>query len=454
MRQSKEFRDNFVFFVYQLEREAIKAELLLKNFSLEKTDNARDAFLGQFDILWSRVASLETGSLGTEFLLLENSRSSIQRLQSGLERIDTYIIESDYTHQSLDEMSRELIQMAELGRELSLSALFVHQEQSRLRRENLTNIYVAAIALVVLALILGVLVSVYLTMQNRRLVHLGKTLEKKVKDRTRDLQQNNEQLRQEIEERKRVMKELKVSQNVAERANRAKTQFLANMSHELRTPLNAIIGFAEVMKKEIWGPINEPKYQGYVTDIHSSGRHLSDLLKEILDLTKIEAGEVRVVREVTPLDELLNDVERLTRILCERNQSELTFEKGQSLKLNVDATMIKQILLNFVSNAFKHAGRGCRVDIRYELEKDLKLIVSDNGKGIAKEDCDVILEPFKQARHTVSIASSLDSTSGTGIGLSISIRLAELHGGTIKIQSELGKGTEAILILPLTSVSS
>ncbi|WP_218048984.1 sensor histidine kinase [Curvivirga aplysinae] len=453
MRQSKEFRDNFVFFVYQLEREAVKSELLLKEFALEKTPETREAFLGQFDILWSRVASLETGSLGTEFLLLENSRSSIPKLQSGLETIDAYIIANEYTDQSLGKMADELTAMAELGRELSLSALFVHQEQSRLRRENLANIYVAAIALFSLALILGVMLSIYLLMQNRRLIHLGKTLEKKVHDRTRDLQQNNQQLRQEIEERKRVMKELKLSQNVAERANRAKTQFLANMSHELRTPLNAIIGFAEVMKKEIWGPINEPKYQGYVNDIHSSGRHLSDLLKEILDLTKIEAGEVKVVREVTPLDDLLKDVERLSRILCERNQSELVFEKDQKLNLNVDATMIKQILLNFVSNAFKHAGRGCRVEIRYELEKDFKLIISDNGKGIAKEDCDVILEPFKQARNAVSIASSLDSASGTGIGLSISIRLAELHGGTIKIQSELGKGTEAILILPLTSVA-
>lgn len=236
----------------------------------------------------------------------------------------------------------------------------------------------------------------------------------------------------------------------AEDASRAKSQFLANMSHELRTPLNAIIGFSEVISREVFGPLENEKYLQYTGDIHSSGRHLLALINDILDLSKIEAGQYSIFEERVDLVLVAEDCHKLLDLRASVNDIKIEKQFTRTLPdLHADKRAVRQIWLNLLTNAVKFAPSGSRVHLvaNYETDGSFCIGVHDEGPGIAADELEKVLETFGQGKEGVSRPGS-----GTGLGLSIVKGLAEAHGGLFTLESELGVGTRARVVFPRNRV--
>jgi PAS domain S-box-containing protein len=232
----------------------------------------------------------------------------------------------------------------------------------------------------------------------------------------------------------------------AEAANAAKTQFLANMSHELRTPLNAILGFSEVIKDEMFGPIGNPRYREYAEDILRSGRHLLELISDILDMSKIEAGKLVLHEEPIKLDEVVESCLPLVRQRAAESGVALKVEVPAALPaLFADETRLRQILLNLLTNAVKFTPHGGYVRVGGHLAPGgaFVLEVEDSGIGMSQQDIALALLPFHQIDN-----ASAKRFEGTGLGLPLTKRLVELHGGVIEIDSALGRGTTVTIRFP------
>lgn len=228
-------------------------------------------------------------------------------------------------------------------------------------------------------------------------------------------------------------------------ANRTKADFLANMSHELRTPLNAVIGYAELMTRQLAGPL-APKYLEYSGDILRSGRHLLDVISDILDMSRIEAGEARLDIAEASLPAIVDGCLRMLKVRSDERRQVLTADIAPDFPaLHVDARAIRQVLINLLGNAVKFTPEAGRIALRAWATDGLATItVSDTGPGIRPEHMARIFRPFWQAGepHT-------KSAEGTGLGLAISKALVELHGGTLRLDSEYGKGAVATVSLPI-----
>ncbi|MDE0944195.1 MAG: PAS domain S-box protein [Alphaproteobacteria bacterium] len=236
----------------------------------------------------------------------------------------------------------------------------------------------------------------------------------------------------------------------AEHANRQKSEFLAHMSHELRTPLNAIIGFSQMITDEIYGKVEVAKYREYASDILGSGHHLLHLINDILDLSKIEAGEFTLFEENVDVDELLKSSLAMIKGRCESRS--ITFHYGHGAiseqafpKIRDDERLIRQIVLNLLSNAVKYNSVDGTVRLSSGMSESgaISISVTDTGVGIAENDLTRVMASFIQIRTDSQI-----SHEGTGLGLSLSRQLAELHGGTLELESELGRGTTATITFP------
>jgi two-component system cell cycle sensor histidine kinase PleC len=251
----------------------------------------------------------------------------------------------------------------------------------------------------------------------------------------------------EIEEEKAISDE---ARRRAESANIAKSRFLATMSHELRTPLNAILGFSEVMKCELLGPVENANYKEYCGNIHESGRHLLQLINEILDLSRIEAGRYELHEEPVRLTDVVEDCLRLLHLRAESKglHVSLDFEKGLR-QLWADERAIRQICLNLISNALKFTPRGGSITLTAGSTPDggQTFVVKDTGPGIPKDEIPKVMQAFGQGSLAHQTAEG-----GTGLGLPIVQNLATLHGGTFELRSELRKGTEAVVTLPPSRV--
>ena len=239
---------------------------------------------------------------------------------------------------------------------------------------------------------------------------------------------------------------LLLAKDEAEESSRAKSEFLANMSHELRTPLNAIAGFSDMIASETFGKLGNPKYLEYAGYIRSSGDHLLSIVNDVLDLSKIEAGKFPMSPVTMPLRAALEDSVALIHFRGRRKADRIVIDIPEDAShVHADARGFRQILINLISNADKYSAPEGLISIRSRLAAGggILLEIEDEGKGIAPQDLEHVLEPFGQARQSAHITHE-----GTGLGLSLSKSLMELHGGTLEIESELGKGTIVRLTFP------
>jgi PAS domain S-box-containing protein len=240
----------------------------------------------------------------------------------------------------------------------------------------------------------------------------------------------------DISRRKAMEEETLRSKEAAEFANRTKTQFLANMSHELRTPLNAILGFSEVIAREMFGPV-AAKYLGYAADIHRSGRHLLALVNDVLDLSKLEAGKLELHESEFALSDLVEECLTLLRAQAEAGEVRLKNALPAALpSLRADARAVKQLLLNFLSNAVKFTPEGGEVRVEAQDDAGLALSVIDTGIGMTAAEIEVALSPFGQIDSRLA-----RKHDGTGLGLPICRSLLELHGGELRLTSTPNVGT-------------
>ena len=234
----------------------------------------------------------------------------------------------------------------------------------------------------------------------------------------------------------------------AEDANQAKSKFLANMSHELRTPLNAIIGFSEIMESGMFGPLGADKYDEYCRDIHSSGMYLLDVINDVLDMSKIEAGRMRLDPERLKLDQILADALRVVSNRATEKDVALTLDVAPGLTFEADRRACKQVILNLLSNAVKFTPEGGRVNVHGRVRgRGIVVAIEDSGIGIARCALKKLGRPFEQVESQLT-----KSHQGSGLRkLAIAKQLVELHGGTMRIRSTLGRGTVVIMRLPIAA---
>jgi len=234
----------------------------------------------------------------------------------------------------------------------------------------------------------------------------------------------------------------------AEEANQSKSEFLANMSHELRTPLNAINGFSDIMKKEMFGPLGDPRYNEYISDILFSGQHLLSLINDILDMSKIEAGKMSLNSETMSISDIITQVLRIVRGRADENRLKLVYDEIDAHDIEADPRAVKQVLLNLATNAIKFTPEGGTVTLKVEPKTTgIMVHVSDTGIGISEEDIARLAQPFEQIDSQHS-----RKHEGTGLGLALSKSLVELHGGNFHMTSVLGEGTTVTFTLPNTPI--
>ena len=252
----------------------------------------------------------------------------------------------------------------------------------------------------------------------------------------------------DITMRKQMELSLRVAKEQADAANLAKSAFLANMSHELRTPLNAIIGFSEMMQNEVFGPVGSAKYVEYMGDIHSSARHLLEIINEVLDMSKIEAGRVDLDEQAVDMEEAIESVMRMMASRAFSGGIVMNSQIEKNLPpLHADPRLFRQVLINLVSTAVKFSRRGGSIDISAELNKDgdMMIKVKDTGIGIPKNKIKRALEPFGQIYDSAHAAKE---NQGTGLGLPLAKAMVELHGGALHLESDSGKGATVTLTFP------
>ena len=257
-------------------------------------------------------------------------------------------------------------------------------------------------------------------------------------------------IQEDITETKAAMAALQSAKEDAEYANHVKSQFLASMSHELRTPLNAIIGFSEMMMNEIFGPIGSHKYLEYNKDVHDSGQHLLELITDILDMSKIESGNLQLNESAVEISRIAETCRKL--ISSRANDKDITLLSDlphPSPVVMADSVRLKQIFINLLTNSVKYTPRGGDIAMAIGVNErgGLQISISDTGIGISEEDIPRALEPFSQIADIMSAPSE-----GVGLGLYLTRSLVEMHGGELQIDSSLGHGTTVTVHLPRSRV--
>jgi len=271
-------------------------------------------------------------------------------------------------------------------------------------------------------------------------------LNKSLVERTAEVQATNMVLQTKIKEREQAEMEARRSMEAAEAGNRAKSEFLANMSHELRTPLNAILGFSELIRDEILGPVGTARYRSYAKDINDSAEHLLRIINDVLDLSKVEAGKLELEEADIDVTWVIGRCLALVAEQAERDGLALESNLPDDLpRLRADPRKMRQILLNLLSNAVKFTPAGGKVTVTAaaDPERGLSIAVSDTGIGIAPGNVETAMAPFEQVDASIN-----RKYQGTGLGLPLTKALVELHGGVLTIESEVGVGTTATTRFP------
>jgi signal transduction histidine kinase len=381
------------------------------------------------------------------------------RIRAKSERLSTVIheiVKSDYQRASAAEQTALRTRAEQLAVELNQLATELANEttaktddliaQNASANANSRNLFIGVAAgAIVLALMLGFVLSWSLIGPIHRIDSRLAAIASGDFSRHVDVD-NRDELGALATNVNRMNDELERLYSELQAASRHKSEFLANMSHELRTPLNAIIGFSQVLRERMFGEVNE-KQAEYLDDIISSGNHLLSLINDVLDLSKVEAGQVEL--EVAPFS-LQEALERGVVMVRERATKD-----GVRVALAADPDVdvvegderrIRQVIFNLVSNAVKFTPAGGAVDVSAaQVNGEVRVSVSDTGPGIAPEDHERIFEEFRQTE------TGVEQREGTGLGLALSKRLVELHGGRIWVDSEVGKGSTFVFTLPASS---
>ena len=260
-----------------------------------------------------------------------------------------------------------------------------------------------------------------------------------------DVRNSKQTLQAQTEEFAELAVKYAEEKNRAEEANQTKSKFLANMSHELRTPLNAIIGFSEIMESGMFGDLGADKYREYCRDIRESGQYLLDVINDILDMSKIEAGRLKLDLEDVALERIMSEAMRVVSARAEEKQLELTSNIAPGIYFKADRRALKQIVLNLLSNAVKFTPERGRITVRGRVARNSVVIaIRDTGIGITREALAKLGRPFEQVESQLT-----KSHHGSGLGLAIAKSLVELHAGIMRIRSTPGAGTIVVVCLPL-----
>jgi two-component system, cell cycle sensor histidine kinase PleC len=268
--------------------------------------------------------------------------------------------------------------------------------------------------------------------------------ERELMNTVRDLQKSRMALEQQSQRLADLAEKYSREKTRAEEANRSKSEFLANMSHELRTPLNAIIGFSEVMVQQFFGPMGSDKYVDYARDINKSGQYLLDVISDILDMSKIEAGRLQLEIKPCNMPAIIDESLRIVAPRAQEGKVEVTVKLPKMLDLEGDKRALKQVFINLLANAVKFTPEGGRVSVTAKKQDQrVVIVIADSGIGIPPRDLEKLGRPFEQVENQFT-----KTKSGSGLGLAISKSLVELHGGTLSIESEERQGTTVTVLLP------
>ncbi|MBN9669710.1 PAS domain-containing sensor histidine kinase [Roseibium aggregatum] len=269
--------------------------------------------------------------------------------------------------------------------------------------------------------------------------------EKRLKATVSDLQKSRQTLEFQARQLVEMADKYQEEKTRAEAANKAKSEFLANISHELRTPLNAIIGFSDIMTQEMFGPVGTDRYSDYCKDIYSSGTYLLNVINDILDMSKIEAGRMTIETEVLNAAEAAHDASRIVTGAATEKNIAVTADVAEDHFVHADKRALKQILLNLLANAVKFTPDNGTVKLSASKRGDkLRFEVTDTGIGISERDIKRLAQPFVQVENQFT-----KTHQGSGLGLAIARSLVELHGGSLTIKSEVKEGTTVSFTLPL-----
>ncbi|MBL8696747.1 MAG: HAMP domain-containing histidine kinase [Alphaproteobacteria bacterium] len=406
--------DNNTWAAVQVQLEYERLRSVLRAARLADPDVTLESIGLRVDIIHSRIGVLEAGDVGFALARLPSHSTVMEVLRSAMQSADLILASAE--PDDVGDVARRLDGLLEpLDSTIKRFTVEVVQSSAAFRHRHEAELAALLVQLRWISIFVGAGLlggASLLALQNRRL---------------RASERGARKMLHELTE-----------------ANAAKSRFLANMSHELRTPLNAVLGFSDVMRQQMLGPL-PVRYAGYVRDIHASGEHLLGLIEDVLNMARIDAGHAELKMEWVALSEIIDSALLVTRPQAELGHVTLQLPPAPDVEVLVDARALRQVLVNLLSNAVKFTERGGRVSCRVVQEPrgGLHIDVEDTGMGIPPDDLAKVTQPFHRGANATAAA-----VGGTGLGLAITKTLIELHDGRLELISALGEGTRARIVLP------